>query len=263
MVEHQSQFHIDQRVRPALGTLLAIGVEASDAGTAQAGLSAAYAAVDLVAALMHPTAPDGDLQRIARAPENEPLPVHAWTWRLLRLCHDLHAASEGLFDPCLAQRAGRLSALVLGEDPTVTRCAPLMIDLGGIAKGFAVDRAVDAILAQGCRSGLVNAGGDLRVFGDMPRTVLVRSAAGAILPMELANAALAVSAPRFEGSPREHQGFYRGTTGEAVEGRWVAVTAPEAAIADGLTKCALLCPAPMLESILRSYEARLVKVIEP
>lgn len=262
MIEHDSQFHIDQRVRPALGTLLAIEVAASDAKTAQAGLSAAFAAVDLVASLMHPAAVDGDLQRIARAPENEPVAVHAWTWRLLRLCHDLHAASAGLFDPCLALRAGRLSALVLGEDSTVTRCAPLSIDLGGIAKGFAVDRAIDALLAHGCRCGLVNAGGDLRVFGDTPRTVLIRSAAGTLIPMEVANAALAVSAPRSDGSPREHQGFYRGTTGEVVQGRWIAVTAPEAAIADGLTKCALLCPAPMLAAILRRYGACTVNAVE-
>src|SRR4249919_1005806 len=103
MIEHDLKFHIDQRVRPALGTLLAIEVEAADAGAAQAALSAAFAAVDLAAALMHPAAPEGDLQRIARAPENRPVPVHAWTWRVLRLCHELHAASEGLFDPCLAQ----------------------------------------------------------------------------------------------------------------------------------------------------------------
>jgi thiamine biosynthesis lipoprotein ApbE len=41
----------------------------------------------------------------------------------------------------------------------------LIVDLGGIAKGFAVDRAVKALKCAGLASGVVNAGGDLRVFG--------------------------------------------------------------------------------------------------
>ncbi len=38
-------------------------------------------------------------------------------------------------------------------------------DLGGIAKGFAVDRAVKILKCAGRHAGIVNAGGDLRVFG--------------------------------------------------------------------------------------------------
>jgi thiamine biosynthesis lipoprotein len=39
------------------------------------------------------------------------------------------------------------------------------IDLGGIAKGYAVDVAAEALAKQGVHGGLVNAGGDLRVVG--------------------------------------------------------------------------------------------------
>lgn len=250
------------RLRPALGTLLAIEGEASTDEIAQKALAAAFAAVDLVAALMHPTDADSDLQRISRAAENGPVTVHRWTWQLLRLCREFHGMTQGIFDPCLAEQAGRLTALELDDDQTVRRRAPVSIDLGGIAKGFAVDRAVDALLANGCRAGLVNAGGDLRVFGDEPQVVLVRSAAGTLAPMELTNAALAVSAPLSGGSPRDHRGFYLGTSGQAVAGRWVAVTAADAAVADGLTKCALLCPAPMLEAMLLAYRAHMVTVAE-
>ncbi len=42
------------------------------------------------------------------------------------------------------------------------------IDLGGIAKGYAVDRACEIIQANGIRTGLVDAGGDIRVFGNKP-----------------------------------------------------------------------------------------------
>jgi len=44
--------------------------------------------------------------------------------------------------------------------------APVHIDLGGIAKGYAVDRALMALRTAGCRGALVNAGGDLAVFGN-------------------------------------------------------------------------------------------------
>lgn len=40
------------------------------------------------------------------------------------------------------------------------------IDLGGVAKGYAVDEAIDALKASGLTGGLVNAGGDIRGFGN-------------------------------------------------------------------------------------------------
>lgn len=44
----------------------------------------------------------------------------------------------------------------------------MSIDLGGIAKGFIIDRAVDALQSAGLSAGIVDAGGDLRVFGRVP-----------------------------------------------------------------------------------------------
>jgi hypothetical protein len=52
-------------------------------------------------------------------------------------------------------------------EPTLVRSAtPLCLDLGGIAKGFAVDLAVNVLQSAAVPAGLVNAGGDLRVFGN-------------------------------------------------------------------------------------------------
>lgn len=42
------------------------------------------------------------------------------------------------------------------------------LDLGGIAKGYAVDRAADLLAKAGVRGAIVNAGGDIRVFGERP-----------------------------------------------------------------------------------------------
>lgn len=41
-----------------------------------------------------------------------------------------------------------------------------MLDFGGIAKGYAIDRGVEALKAQGITHAIINAGGDLRVVGD-------------------------------------------------------------------------------------------------
>jgi len=46
--------------------------------------------------------------------------------------------------------------------------AGAMIDLGGIAKGFGVDRAVSVLKQEKIAGGIVNAGGDIRLFGKKP-----------------------------------------------------------------------------------------------
>jgi hypothetical protein len=81
------------------------------------------------------------------------------------------------------------------------------------------------------------------------------------MEVALNNEALAVSAPRTSESPPEHRGFYSPLTGQAITGRPVAVRAPTAAIADALTKCALLCPTDMLAALLRDYGAQLVDLL--
>ena len=53
------------------------------------------------------------------------------------------------------------------------QCCPegldIWFDLGGVAKGHAVDEAVRALQVAGVKAGIVNAGGDLRSFGERPR----------------------------------------------------------------------------------------------
>jgi thiamine biosynthesis lipoprotein len=80
------------------------------------------------------------------------------------------------------------------------------IDLGGIAKGFAVDRAVATLRAVGIRSAVVNAGGDLYAMGrsdDGDRwRVGIRSAADPSRiegQLELQDEAVATSGDYFQG----------------------------------------------------------------
>jgi thiamine biosynthesis lipoprotein len=52
---------------------------------------------------------------------------------------------------------------------------PLCLDLGGIAKGYAVDKAVELLQTAGIQSGSVNAGGDMRVFGNQAQLIQIRN----------------------------------------------------------------------------------------
>jgi thiamine biosynthesis lipoprotein len=176
---------------------------------------------------------------------------------VLRQSAELNLQTQGRFDPCIARESGRMSNIVLHEPDTVVCNASVAIDLGGIAKGFAIDRAIEALQEYGCTSGLVNAGGDLRVFGTRPQTILVRTSARDAVQVELVDAALAASGPRSSTSPSGHLGHYLGTTGASLEGRWVAIVAPQAMIADALCKCVLTCAPSMLGSLLQRYAARL------
>jgi thiamine biosynthesis lipoprotein len=135
---------------------------------------------------------------------------------------------------------------------------PLHIDLGGIAKGYAVDRALAALRAAGCRGGLVNAGGDLAVFGNRARAIVVRDQTEGDRVIELENAALATSDVCNAARPAEHNGYYHGVTRREIRSGKISVSAARAAVADALTKCLLAIPREMHAALLESFDARLV-----
>ncbi len=85
------------------------------------------------------------------------------TREVQRFAQQLHARSAGVFDPCLPQRPGRIADLEITAFAAICD-APLELDCGGVAKGFAVDCAVAALQAAGCQAGIVNAGGDPEEF---------------------------------------------------------------------------------------------------
>jgi thiamine biosynthesis lipoprotein len=240
--------------------LIAIEATAASEIQALAAVDKAFAAIDQLGLLLHPTRRSSDLRRIASARQGESVCVHPWTFAVLARSRELHELTAGVFDPCTPEASGRLSDVDLDTRDHVTCQAPVSIDLGGIAKGFAVDRAIETLQTHGCVAGLVNAGGDVRVFGAQPRPLIVRPAANAAITIELANGALAVSAPRSGSSPAEHRGYYDGATRRSVTGRTVAIAAGEAGIADALTKCVMLCSEETANSVLHRYGARHVQI---
>jgi thiamine biosynthesis lipoprotein len=250
-------------IRPSASTHPSAGAHPSAGTTTELdAINAAYAAISAVEALMHPTRPRSDLARINSTAPGTFIEVRPDTWRLLQLARRIYDLTDGVFDPCLPTRPGRLGDIEIKPDRPVLICrAPVQLDLGGIAKGYAVDRAVETLLEHGCTSGLVNAGGDVRVFGDRTETILLRQRAPGgtndiYRPVELNNTALAVSDLDATERPQEHQGYYN-RAGEITTGRhYAAVLAKDATTADALTKCVLLCPAATTERVFRELAAQ-------
>jgi len=245
--------YVSSRLHVALGTFVAIEAEAETRLCAEQSLAAAFAAIARVERTMHPHRAGSDLAALASLRSGSELRVDAWTWDVLRLCQQVHEASDGLFDPCPDMRGGRFEDLELLEPPYVRGRAPVQLDLGGIAKGYAVDRALEALREADCQSGLVNAGGDLAVFGPS-RSILCRSTRSTF-SIELKDAALASSDADESERPAEHRGYYDGVERSRIVCGRATVTAPRAPWADALTKCALLCEPSRLEALLQRFDA--------
>ena len=247
-----------QRLRPALGTLCAIAAQ-GHIENLEAAVTNAYAKLQQIDTLMHPTRMDSDLARLT-AVLAKPVTIHAFTWEVLALARHINELSAGVFDPCLPTQIGCMSDIELLPDNQVVCHAPVAIDLGGIAKGYAVDQAIAALHESGCSSGVVNAGGDVRVFGE-PQQFFINTGTDEPLQVTLHDCALAVSQRHAVDRPREHQGYYVRNTlerGHDVECDHVAVLASTAAVADALTKCGMFCNAIQFAELCAALNAEVL-----
>jgi thiamine biosynthesis lipoprotein len=236
-----------RRARPLLGTLVSIRAEAPEAA-----LDAAFAKVKRIHELMSAHSDTSDVARIGHEAHLRPVPVHRWTYQVLSCAKALSEASGGAFDVTLGREGASHAdiSLLPGERVRLKRRATL--DLGGIAKGFAVDRAVAALRRCGARTGSVNAGGDLRIFGAAPQPVRVRVPANPRMTLALAarnEGAFATSAGYFGAGPIDVRSGRR-----ICEERSITVAAPSCMIADGLTK--IVAAAGPVPHLLRRFRAR-------
>jgi thiamine biosynthesis lipoprotein len=246
------------RARPLLGTYVEIAAEGLPPPALDRAVNAAFDAVALVQRLMSFHDPHSDLSRLNRRAAIEAVEVHPWTARVIARALALFYATGGLFDCAISAellrwdllpdhgltgvQPGRSSAIRFVSRNRIAFHAPIAIDLGGIAKGFAVDRAVAVLRRHGVRSAVVNAAGDLRVLGPA-RPVHVRDPLDPALLRPagfLSNGAIATS------SAAETLKVVRGTKVSAlvcaetraplIECNAYSVVAPTCIVADALTK---------------------------
>lgn len=136
--------------------------------------------------------PASEIGRLNDAPAGQLVPLSPETLDVLSRAAVLRDQTNGAFDvtilPILrlwkraettghpplpaeraaARRASQWAYLELLDAGAVKALESVAVDLGGIAKGFAVDRAVAAMVQAGCVGGIVDIGGDLRCFGRKP-----------------------------------------------------------------------------------------------
>jgi FAD:protein FMN transferase len=182
-----------RRARPLLGTFVEITAHGGETRRLERAVEAAFDAIERVQGLMSYQAPDSDVSRLNRTGGCAPIAIHPWTYSVLRASLELQARSKGLFNIAVAPALERLGllpgslassaraspgqqvAVELSADKQARlRVAGSKIDLGGIAKGFAVDQALRVLRDHDALGGLVNAGGDLAAFGMEDNVIQIR-----------------------------------------------------------------------------------------
>jgi thiamine biosynthesis lipoprotein len=178
---------------PHMGTTVRLVFYASSPDQAERGRKAAFAVMKAVDDTMSDYKPDSELSRLSRAAGHGPQPVSPGLFTVLEASIRTAELSGGAFDitagPLVRlwrrsrkelklpapEEIAAAKALVdyrqLKLDPkkrTAELCrAGMMLDVGGIAKGYACDEAVRALKAEGITRSLVDTGGGM-ALGDPP-----------------------------------------------------------------------------------------------
>lgn len=243
-----------RRMRPLLGTYVEIGAVGPDAST-QLALNDAFSTIHAIHTALSFQDPDSELSRLNRMP-GQWVPMSRIGLQVLKLARATGFASGERFNCTVGGQMVRWGALPdhnnakeridIGnaQDIDIRSGAvrlrrAVLVTLDGIAKGFAVDRAIAILTSHGMSSGWVNAGGDMRVYGAKRLEIVRRELDGSLQPLGyLQNGALASS---YAGAQCEKAlpGRMVGTAAHSGDsGSVISVIARSAWRADALTKVA-------------------------
>ena len=186
---------IDSGKRVMMGTLARVIAVAADSNTAKGCIEAAFAEITKVDELMSDYKDDSEISKVNRDGFKQAVKVNKSTYEVLEKSIEFSKRTGGAFDITVgplvdlwhsAQDADTLPAdaelqqarskvgyelLYLDANEMTVRFAAdgMRVDLGGIAKGYAIDKAVEAMQKGGALGAMVEIGGDIRCFGAPPR----------------------------------------------------------------------------------------------
>ncbi|MBL4839059.1 MAG: FAD:protein FMN transferase [Kordiimonadaceae bacterium] len=261
------------RNQPLLGTCVEIDISAEVAEHEIIALSnLAFGEIRRIQALMSFHDPESELSRINREAHLHPVEISDDMEFVLQFARLLSDLTKGAYDisvvPELMAQGG-LPALYEPHAQTgnwrdirlskgrVFFSRELKIDLGGIAKGYAVDAAFEilAVAMPDLDKLVINAGGDLRMQQWHGETVQIRSpdprTRGEFSKVDMLAPAMATSAPHYAGNASLIVNRQAGCLEKS--GDSISVFAPSCMIADTLTKAVFLYDAPA--SILARFGA--------
>jgi thiamine biosynthesis lipoprotein len=173
-----------------MGTRIRVELAAEDATKGAAAIDAVMAEMRRIDMLMSHYKPESELSQINQRAATEAVPVERELFDLLKLSLHFSEITDGAFDityagvgrlydyrlhikPTEAQIQAALPSvnwrnLILDPDKLTVKFARpgMRIDVGGIGKGYAVDRSIAILQGLGFNHALVTAGGDSRIIGD-------------------------------------------------------------------------------------------------
>lgn len=172
----------------AMGTVIETTLMAEDEEKANKATLQAFHEIMRIEQLMSPKIESGDVFRINQASGKGRVKVSSETLEVIKKAQEISELSEGRFDitigplaelwrkarekniPPPAEEVKEKLDLVNfknieidQEGKVFLKKKGMAIDLGGIAKGYAMDRAFDVLRSLGYKNLIVNAGGDLRI----------------------------------------------------------------------------------------------------
>jgi thiamine biosynthesis lipoprotein len=184
-----------RRSVPLMGTIAEVQVAHRDAYLAEAAIDAAFAELQRVERMMTRFRSDSDIGRVNLGAAADGVAVSPETALVIQSALAWSSVSDGAFDPALGSASALWDVLHRQEPPaegSVARLASrglwrkvdlsrvgkthqvrfndpdVQLDLGGIAKGYGIDRAVAALRAAGIAHAIVTVGGDLYALGHAP-----------------------------------------------------------------------------------------------
>ncbi len=252
-----------------MGTRITVEVFHPDDSVAQRGIDAVMAEMRRIDAAMSPFIDDSELSRVNREAAAGPVKISRELFDLLSRALHFSVLTHGAFDITFASagflydyrrhvhpETGSLKQAVASIDyrnlaldarrQTVRFSKPgVKIDLGGIAKGHAVDRSIALLQRMGIQNALVTAGGDTRVIGarrGRPWRIGVRDprrrdALVAMIPLQDVAVSTSGDYERFfeENGVRYHHIIDPATGDSARELRSVTIIGPDATTTDALS----------------------------
>lgn len=266
------------RCKPLLGTYVDIAVrgDVSDADLIQQSQHA-FDAIERVQNLMSFHYENSELSRINRSAHRNEQAISGLSYKLFMLIDELNNISDGLFDPSIAPQlissdylpkpdgidlntiTGNWSDVEFTHE-YIKFHKPLLLDLGGIAKGFAVDQAFET-LNEHCEM-TINAGGDVRMSHWKNAPIDIAPTANRhknLVSATMKAPALATSAAYFNAG---NSVIVNPLSGKALESNiCISIFADQCAVADGLTKIAWLTDD--CSAIITRYNAQLIKLQPP
>ncbi len=261
---------IVKRVQMHMGTLVTVTAVAPTDAQAQQAVTVAFQEIHRLEELLSTWISTSELSRVNAAAGRDAIAVSPETFELLVRSKEIAELTEGGFNIAVGpaveawsvtermhiptpDELARLKAMV---DPaqirldarahTVFLLKPGMrLDVGGIGKGFAADRAVTAMQASGATAGVVALSGDIKTFGHFPDGARFRfgirhprNDGATLATLELENEAISTAGDYeryFErDGVRYHHILDPATLEPARQCQSVSVIASEGTLADGL-----------------------------